>query len=163
MKLAGGHVKRLFVGFTCSIMFLVVFALLVAHNTEAESSTNPETPANQNALKIAIPTARPEETIAFYKKLGFKAVPKWEGNLDVVSMERGGSPYTLEICHNRYSEVGPVVGGVSSLSFPVRNISNEIATLRAKGVNFSETPRRGADCASLSDPNGIKIRLFERD
>jgi catechol 2,3-dioxygenase-like lactoylglutathione lyase family enzyme len=163
MKLAGGHAKRLFVGFTCSIMFLVVFALLVAHNTEAESSNNPQTLAGENALKIAIPTARPEETIAFYKKLGFKATPRWDGNLDVVSMERGGSPYTLEICHNKYSEAGTVVGGVSSLSFPVRDISREIAKLRARGIDFSEIPQTGADCASLSDPNGIKIRLFERD
>lgn len=163
MKLAGGHAKRLFVGFSCSITLLVVFALLVAHNTEAESSNNLQTSVHDSALKIAIPTARPEETIDFYKKLGFKAVPKWDGNLDVVSMERGGSPYTLEICHNRHSEAGPVVGGVSSLSFPVRNISFEIATLQARGVSFSETPRTGADCASLSDPNGIKIRLFERD
>ncbi len=32
MRLPAGHARRLFLGFTCSIMFLVVFALLIAHN-----------------------------------------------------------------------------------------------------------------------------------
>ena len=38
MKSPGGYARRLFLGFTCSIMFLVVLAILMAHNTEAESS-----------------------------------------------------------------------------------------------------------------------------
>ena len=52
MRLPNGHVKRLFLGFTCSIIFLVIFALLVAHNTEAESSSPAASVAKEKALAL---------------------------------------------------------------------------------------------------------------
>jgi hypothetical protein len=53
-------------------MFLVVFALLIAHNTEAESSSLSGSGVEDYPLTIGIPTCNPEGTISFYKKLGFK-------------------------------------------------------------------------------------------
>ncbi len=164
MKFASGHATRLFLGFTCSIMFLVSFAVLVAHNTEAESAAPSPVIGNERGLAIAIPTARPEETIAFYGKLGFRSVPGLGGDFDVVTMEKDGNPYKLEICHNKFSEAGRVVGGVSALSFRVKDLSATVEELKGRGLNLAETyGRRDGFCsASLIDPNGISVRLFER-
>jgi len=164
VRLPAGNVRRLFLGFMGSTMLLVAFALLLAYNTEAESSNNVESVAKEPALKIAIPTSKPEETIAFYQKLGFRAVSSLNGELDVVSMERGGTPYKLEICHNKFSEAGPLVGGVSGISFPVEDLTTQIERLKAKGLCLSppEGSLDGPSYTSLKDSNGIKIKLFER-
>ena len=164
MRLPAGHVRRLFLGFTCSVMFLLVFAVLVAHNTEAESSISGRSVEKDRSLTIAIPTAKPEETIAFYQKLGFASVPGLTGQLDVVRMERKGTPYKLEICHNRFSEAGPVVGGVSGMSFAVKNLRSKMEQYQSKGLDLStiSATREGTTCASLKDPNGITIKLIER-
>jgi hypothetical protein len=163
MRFPAGHARRLFLGFTCSIMFLVAFALLIAHNTEAESSAYQRSSLEDYPLTIGIPTACPLETIDFYKKLGFRSVDGLSGNLDTVCMEKKGSPYKLEICHNKFSEGGPLAGGVSGMSFKVDNLVASIRELQSKGLRFGETAakRDGVTYASLSDPNGINIKLFE--
>lgn len=163
MTLPAGHARRLFLGFTCSIMFLVVFALLIAHNTEAESSALARSPVEDYPLTIGIPTSNPEGTINFYKKLGFNPSEGLSKGLDVVCMEKEGTPYKLEICHNRFAESGPLSGGVSGMSFKVRDLGTSIRDLKTKGLIFSETngKRDGVNYASLNDPNGIIIKLFE--
>jgi catechol 2,3-dioxygenase-like lactoylglutathione lyase family enzyme len=163
MRLPAGHARRLFLGFTCSIMFLVVFALLIAHNTEAESSSLSGSGVEDYPLTIGIPTCNPEGTISFYKKLGFKTTEGLARGLDIVCMEKEGTPYKLEICHNRFSEAGPLSGGVSGMSFKVKNLSASVQELKAKGLKFLETSakRDGVVYASLNDPNGISIKLFE--
>jgi catechol 2,3-dioxygenase-like lactoylglutathione lyase family enzyme len=163
MSLPAVHARRLFLGFTCSIMFLVVFALLIAHNTEAESSSITGPPVEEYPLTIGIPTSNPEGTINFYKKLGFKASAGASKGLDVVCMEKTGTPYKLQICHNKFSEAGPLAGGVSGMSFKVPNLSEAVRDLRAKGLKFLETKgnRDGVNFASLNDPNGISIKLFQ--
>ncbi|MFC1835229.1 VOC family protein [Thermodesulfobacteriota bacterium] len=164
MKVPVGHIKRLLYGFTFSIGFLVVFAMLVAHNTEAESSSYTSTTVKDHPLVIAVPTPDPQETISFYSKLGFRSTPDLTGGLDVVCMKREGSPYKLEICHNRFSQAGPVAGGVSALSFPVEDLAAAVKSLKERGICFRETliKSNGGKCASLEDPNGISIRLFQR-
>jgi catechol 2,3-dioxygenase-like lactoylglutathione lyase family enzyme len=164
MRLPNGHAKRLFLGFTCSIMFLVLFALLVAHNTEAESSSPAVSVAKEKALAIAIPTLKPIETIEFYKKLGFRAASDLTGELDVVCMEKPGTSYRLVISHSRSSAAGPLSGGVSGMSFRVNDLSAQITGLEAKGLNLSEIShgQDGIRFASLKDPNGINVKLFER-
>ncbi|HMK33936.1 MAG TPA: VOC family protein [Desulfomonilaceae bacterium] len=163
MRLPAGHARRLFLGFTCSIMFLVAFALLIAHNTEAESSSFAGSAVEEYPLTIGIPTSNPEGTINFYKKLGFKTTEGLARGLDIVCMEKEGTPYKLEICHNRFSEAGPLAGGVSGMSFRVKNLTESIQDLRKKGLRFVETEGRrdGVTYASLNDPNGISIKLFE--
>jgi catechol 2,3-dioxygenase-like lactoylglutathione lyase family enzyme len=163
MRLPAGHARRLFLGFTCSIMFLVVFALLIAHNSEAESSNINSASVEDFPLTIAIPTPHPEDTITFYKKLGFRAVEGLYGGLDMVRMEKEGTPYKLEICHNKFSKAGSLSGGVSGMSFQVPNLSRSVAELQTKGLRFRETSgqRDGVTYASLQDPNGISIKLFE--
>ncbi len=163
MKSPGGYARRLFLGFTCSIMFLVVLAILMAHNTEAESSGRARTAVEEFPLSVVIPTSDPEATIGVYQKLGFKSAPGFTRSLDVVCLEREGSPYKLEICHNRFSEAGPLKAGISGMSFPVRNLRTSVDDLRCRGLSFSETcgSREGFTFASLKDPNGINIRLFE--
>ena len=163
MKLPAGHARRLFLGFTCSIMFLVVFALLIAHNSEAESSNIGKSSVEDYPLTITIPTPNPEGTISFYHKLGFKSVEGLAGGLDIVRMEKEGTPYKLEIFHNRVARPGSVSGGVSGMSFQVPNLSASVAALRNKGLRFRETSgtRDGVTYASLQDPNGISIKLFE--
>jgi catechol 2,3-dioxygenase-like lactoylglutathione lyase family enzyme len=163
MRLPAGHAGRLFLGFSCSIMFLVVFALLIAHNSEAVSSSISNSSAEDYPLTIGIPTNNPEQTIDFYRKLGFKASVGLAGGLDVVCMEKQGTPYKLEICHNRFSESGPVSGGVSGMSFEVINLVDAVGKLKDKGLQFVETSgiRDGVRYASLKDPNGISIKLFE--
>ncbi|MEI8182579.1 MAG: VOC family protein [Desulfomonile sp.] len=163
MRLPAGHARRLFLGFTFSIMFLVVFGLLIAHNTEAESSSFARSLLDNYPLTIGIPTADPELTINFYSKLGFKAAEGFSGGLDKVCMEKEGTPYKLEICHNRFSEAGPLSGGVSGMSLRVKNLSVSVADLTKKGLIFVETngTRDGVTYASLNDPNGISIKLFE--
>jgi catechol 2,3-dioxygenase-like lactoylglutathione lyase family enzyme len=158
-----GHAKRLFLGFSCSTAFLVVFALLIAYNTEAESSTQAGPSVDDNyPLTIGIPTADPEVTINFYQKLGFRISDSIAKGLDVVCMEKEGTPYKLEICHNRLSEAGPLSGGVSGMSFRVKDLDYSVRELRGKGLCFMETGSRdGVYCASLKDPNGININLFE--
>lgn len=163
MRLPAGHARRLFLGFTCSIMFLVVFALLIAHNSEAESSNITSSSVEDFPLTIAIPTPHPGVTISFYKKLGFKTVDGLYGALDMVRMEKEGTPYKLEICHNKFSQVGSLAGGVSGMSFQVPNLAESVAQLQTKGLSFRETrgTRDGVTYASLVDPNGISIKLFE--
>jgi hypothetical protein len=163
MRLPAGHARRLFLGFTCSIMFLVVFALLIAHNTEAESSSFTKSAVDEYPLTIGIPTSNPEVTIKFYKMLGFKITEGLSRGLDIVCMEKEGTPYKLEICHNKFSEAGPLLGGVSGMSFKVKNLGLSVKELAGKGLRFSETEgiRDGVTYASLSDPNGISIKLFE--
>lgn len=164
MSLPSGHARRLFLGFTFSIMFLVVLGLLIAHNTEAESSNFPAKSSLDNyPLTIGIPTANPELTINFYTKLGFRAAEGFSGGLDKVCMEKEGTPYKLEICHNRFSEAGPLSGGVSGMSFRVKNVPTSVEDLTRKGLRFIETngTRDGVVYASLNDPNGISIKLFE--
>lgn len=164
MRLPAGHARRLFLGFSCSIMFLVIFALLIANNTEAVSSSISKSPIEDYPLTIGIPTNNPETTIAFYKKLGFRATEGLSGGLDVVCMEKKGTPYKLEICHNRFSEAGPLSGGVSGMSFQVESLADAVTLLRNKGLQFVEASgtRDGVHYASLRDPNGISIKLFEQ-
>ncbi|MDQ7785738.1 MAG: VOC family protein [Desulfomonilaceae bacterium] len=163
MRLPAGHARRLFLGFSCSIMFLVVFALLIAHNTEAVSSSISKSPFEDYPLTVGIPTDDPVTTIDFYKKLGFRATEGLSGSLDVVRMEKRGTPYKLEICHSRFSEAGPVSGGVSGMSFEVECLVEAVSDLKTKGLQFVETggTRDGVRYASLKDPNGISIKLFE--
>jgi hypothetical protein len=163
MRLPAGHARRLFLGFTCSIMFLVVFALLIAHNTEAESSSFGKTAIEEYPLTVGIPTSNPEATINFYRKLGFKATASFSRGLDVVCMEKDGSPYKLEICHNKFSEAGPLNGAVSGMSFRVKDLTAAVRQLQHGGLNFVETDgvRDGILFASLKDPNGINIKIFE--
>jgi len=163
MTLPAGHARRLFLGFTCSIMFLVVFALLIAHNTEAESSAITRSAVEDYPLTIGIPTSNPEGTIGFYKKLGFSPSEGLSKGLDIVCMEKEGTPYKLEICHDRFAEAGPLSGGVSGMSFKVKDLAASIQDLKTKGLAFSETAgkRDGVNYASLNDPNGISIKLFE--
>lgn len=163
MRLPAGHARRLFIGFTFSFMSLVVFALLVAYNTEAESSGIPRLSIDDYPITIGIPTPNPELTIDFYAKLGFRTAEGFSGGLDKVCMEKEGTPYKVEICHNRFSEAGPLSGGVSGMSFRVKNLSASVKDLTNKGLKFVETHgvRDGVTCASLNDPNGISIKLFE--
>jgi|UniRef100_A0A7C4AR31 catechol 2,3-dioxygenase-like lactoylglutathione lyase family enzyme len=162
-KLPAGHARRLFLGFTCSIMFLVAFGLLIAHNTEAESASFSRASLDDYPLTIGIPTADPEQTIKFYTKLGFKQSEGFSGGLDKVCMEKEGTPYKLEICHNRFTEAGPLAGGVSGMSFKVKNLASSVEELKRKGITFVETQghRDGVAYASINDPNGISIKLFE--
>ncbi len=164
MRLPAGHARRLFLGFSCSIMFLVVFALLIANNTEAVSSSISKSPVEDYPLTIGIPTDNPEMTIDFYRKLGFRTTEGLSGDLDVVCMEKKGTPYKLEICHNRFSEAGPLSGGVSGMSFEVECLVDAVDHLKNKGLKFVETSgtRDGVRFASLRDPNGISIKLFEQ-
>lgn len=163
MRLPAGHAGRLFLGFSCSIMFLVVFALLIAHNSEAVSSSISRSSVEDYPLTIGIPTENPKVTIDFYTKLGFRTTDGLAGGLDVVCMEKQGTPYKLEICHNRFSEAGPLTGGVSGMSFEVEDLVAAVGTLKEKGLKFIETTglRDGVKYASLKDPNGISIKLFE--
>jgi hypothetical protein len=163
MKLPAGHARRLFLGFTCCIMFLVVFALLIAHNTEAESSSFAGSQVENYPITIGIPTSIPEDTINFYRKLGFKTSEGLSGGLDVVCMEKEGTPYKLQICHNRFSEAGSLAGGVSGMSFRVKDLAGSVGELKKKGLSFVETngKRDGVTYASLTDPNGISVKLFE--
>jgi catechol 2,3-dioxygenase-like lactoylglutathione lyase family enzyme len=163
MKLPGGYARRLFLGFTCSIMFLVVFALLIAYNAEAVSSSYAGRAGEDNPLTVAIPALDPEETIGFYKKLGFKDAPGMSRGLDIVCMEREGTPYKLEIWHFRSSDAVAVSGGVAGMSFRVDNLGSAVKELQTKGVCFTETRGRkdGLSYASCKDPNGIDIELFQ--
>ncbi len=165
MGLPGGHAGRICLGFLCSIMFLVVFGMLIAYNSEAESSKYTAFSSTEHPLTITIPASDPEGTIEFYKKLGFRSVPNLGGDLDVVSMEKKKTPYKLQICHNRLSEKGPLAGGVSGMTFSVDNLSETVQELQSKGITLSlgsRTDENGARCASLKDPNGIVIKLSER-
>jgi len=144
-------------------MFLLVFALLIAHNTEAESSSFAGSAVEDYPITIGIPTSNPEDTINFYGKLGFRTTEGLAKGLDVVCMEKEGTPYKLEICHNRFSESGPLTGGVSGMSFRVKDLSGSVRDLERKGLQFAETDgkRDGVTYASLKDPNGISVKLFE--
>ncbi len=163
MTLPVGYAKRLFFGFACSIIFLVFFALLIAHNSEAESSEFTKSSIEQYPLTIPIPAADPDSTIDFYKKLGFTTSEGFSKGLDVVCMEKAGTPYKLEICHNKFSESGHLVSGVSGMSFRVANLPASVTELEKKGLCFIETrgKRDGVRYAHLRDPNGISINLFE--
>ena len=164
MRLPAGHAVRLFFGFACSIVFLVAFALLIAHNSEAESSEYNESSIEQYPLTIPISTSDPDVTIGFYKKLGFTTSEGFSRGLNVVCMEKEGTPYKLEICHHLSSKrPAALSGGVSGMSFRVGNLGISVKELETKGLTFVETEgqRDGIKYASLKDPNGININLFE--
>jgi catechol 2,3-dioxygenase-like lactoylglutathione lyase family enzyme len=141
----------------------VVFAVLVAYNTEAESSSYIKSTVDEYPLTIGIYTANPEETIKFYKKLGFRSSEGLTKGLDVFSMEKEGTPYKLDILHNRYVSKEELSGGVSGMSFRVNDLSESVRELQTKGLQFVETDgqRDGVNYASLNDPNGISIKLFQ--
>ncbi len=163
MSLPAGHAKRLFLGFTCSIMFLVVFALLIAHNTEAESSSFMKSSIEDYPFTINIPTAQPEPTIDFYRRLGFKPSDGLSSSLDVYSMEKEGSPYKLEIVYTSSPKEKGIGKSVPGMSFKVANLESSVKRLQSTGLRFVETNGRrdGVNCASLLDPNGISVKLFE--
>lgn len=163
MSLPAGHAKRLFLGFTCSIMFLIVFALLIAYNTEAESSSFMKSSIEDYPFTINIPTTQPETTIEFYKRLGFKPADGSSSSLDVYSMEKEGSPYKLEILYTGSPEALGVVKSVPGMSFKVTNLESSVKRLESKGLRFVERNgnRDGISYASLVDPNGISVKIFE--
>jgi hypothetical protein len=164
MRLPAGHAARLFFGFACSIIFLVVFALLIAHNSEAESSGYTQSSIEQYPFTIPISTANPDLTIGFYKKLGFiTSEGGFSKGLNTVCMEKEGTPYKLEICHHSSSGPTALSVGVSGMSFRVGNLSVSVKELKTKGLAFVETGglRDGFKYASLKDPNGISINLIE--
>jgi hypothetical protein len=163
MRLPAGHAKRLFLGFTCSIMFLIVFALLIAYNTEAESSSFMKSSVEDYPLTINIPTAQPEVTIEFYRRLGFRASDGLSSGLDVYSMEKEGSPYKLEILYMNVSDAKFSKNSVSAMSFRVGNLEDSVRRLESKGLRFVERSgkRDGVSYASLVDPNGINVKLFQ--
>ncbi len=164
MNLPSGHAKQLFIGFICAIGFLTLFTVLVAYNTEAESSNSAPSSTKEYPVTVAIPTPKPQETITFYEKLGFRQNPGLSGGLDTVCMEKEGTPYRLEICHNKYSETGSAKVGASAISLPVPNLTETLNDLNSKGISFLEPKGRqdGVDSAALRDPNGLSIRLFQR-
>jgi hypothetical protein len=55
------------------------------------------------------------------------------------------------------------MGGVSGMSFRVKDLAGSVQELTGKGLRFVETQgqRDGVTYASLNDPNGISIKLFE--
>jgi hypothetical protein len=163
MRLPAGHAVRLLFGFACSIIFLVVFALLIAHNSEAESSEYTESSIERYPFTIPISTSNPDLTIGFYKKLGFTTSEGLSKGLNTVCMEKEGTPYKLEICHHKSSGPTALSGGVSGMSFRVGNLGASVKALKNKGLTFVETggQRDGVKYASLKDPNGISINLFE--
>ena len=138
---------------------------MIAHNSEAESSDFTRSSIEQYPLTIPIPTSNPDLTDRILpKKLGFTTSEGFSKGLDIVCMEKEGTPYKLEICHNmHFSRPGPLAGGVSGMSFRVGNLNASVKELRTKGLNFLETEaqRDGVKYASLKDPNGISINLFE--
>ena len=163
MRLPAGHAKRLFLGFTCSIMFLIVFALLIAYNTEAESSSFMKSSVEDYPLTINIPTVQPEVTIEFYRRLGFRASDGLSSGLDVYSMEKEGSPYKLEILYMEATDTKSSKNSVSAMSFRVGNLEDSVKRLESKGLRFVERSgkRDGVSYASLVDPNGINVKLFQ--
>ncbi|MFH0957880.1 MAG: VOC family protein [Pseudomonadota bacterium] len=163
MSLPAGHAKRLFLGFTCSIMFLVVLALLIAYNTEAESSSFIKSSVEDYPFTINIPTTQPERTIEFYKRLGFKPADGLTSSLDIYSMEKEGSPYKLEILYNSLPGANSVSKRIPGMSFKVTDLESSVRALESKGLRFIERSgqRDGVNCASLLDPNGINVKLFE--
>ncbi len=163
MRLPAGHAKRLFLGFTCSIMFLIVFALLIAYNTEAESSSFIKSSVEDYPFTINIPTAQPELTIEFYRRLGFKTSDGISSGLDVFSMEKEGTPYRLEILYTKSPDKDAANNSVSGMSFRVGSLEKSVRELEAKGLRFVERSgkRDGVNYASLVDPNGISVKIFE--
>ncbi len=164
MSLPVQHGKRLFVGFTCSVIFLIVFAMLIAYNTEAQSSAINSSLTDNRPFSVTIPTADPIETIRFYKKLGFMISDKEDLGPDAVCMEKTGTPYLLKICHNRFSETGPLTDSVSGLTFRVDDLSACVKDLEAKGVCLGQSTviDNTMAFASLKDPNGITIELLQQ-
>jgi hypothetical protein len=144
-------------------MFLVVLALLIAYNTEAESSSFIKSSIEDYPFTINIPTTQPERTIEFYKRLGFKPSDGLSSSLDVYSMEREGSPYKLEILYASSHKASSVGKSVPGMSFKVSNLESSVRNLESKGLRFIERSgkRDGINCASLLDPNGINVKLFE--
>ncbi|MGC8658569.1 MAG: VOC family protein [Desulfomonilaceae bacterium] len=163
MRLPAGHAKRLFLGFTCSIMFLIVFALLIAYNTEAESSSFVKSSFEDYPFTINIPTAQPELTIAFYRQLGFRTSDGLSSGLDVFSMEKEGTPYKLEIIYKRSPHRDSANNSVPGMSLKVESLTKSISELEAKGFHFVEKngTMDGVNYASLVDPNGISVKLFQ--
>lgn len=164
MTLPNGHARRLFIGFSCSLMFLAAFALLVAHNTEAGPSTHSKSITDNHLLTIGIAANDPQETIDFYKKLGFRDALGLSDDIDIVCMKKDGTPYKLEIWHSQLPKTGSVSAGVSGMRFPVDDLVAAMVQLKKKGLSIVETYGKtdGVRYASLKDPNGIHIRLFER-
>jgi predicted lactoylglutathione lyase len=166
MKLPGGHAKRLFIGFICSIGFLSLFAVLVAHNTEADSRNNITASVFEYPLTIRIPTPYPQDTIEFYKKLGFNVNTSLSGDLDTVCMEKGDTPYKIKIFHRKRSEKTRNGEMSPGFSFPVQSLNQALQNLQAKGAcpikPLMKRDEYGSVSASLKDPNGVKITLYEQ-
>ena len=102
-------------------------------------------------------------TIAFYRRLGFKTADGLSESLDVFSMEKEGTPYKLEILYKKFPSKDAANNSVSGMSFRVGNLEESVRELEAKGLRFIERrgTRDGVTYASLVDPNGISVKLFE--
>ncbi len=77
-------------------------------------------------------------------------------------MEKEGTPYKLEICHNKFSEAGPLLGG----AFRDELQGEELGSVR-KGVGRQGTEvlrnrgeKRRRNIRFTKRPNGISIKLF---
>jgi predicted enzyme related to lactoylglutathione lyase len=163
MSMPGGHAKRLFLGFVCSITFLVLFALLIAYNSEAESSGPVTNYIEPHPLVVSIPAMDPQETINFYKDLGFRHSQDISKGLDIVSMEKDGAPYKLEIWHSASLTPQETPKVVSGLSFPVKDLATTLSRLKSNGKwQVKEDGFEDGKVAFLRDPNGIEVKLIQR-
>jgi catechol 2,3-dioxygenase-like lactoylglutathione lyase family enzyme len=163
MSMPGGHAKRLFLGFVFSITFLVLFALLIAYNSEAESSSQMARPLEAHPLVVSIPAVDPQRTIDFYKDLGFRQSQDIGKGLDTVCMERDGAPYKLEIWSLGVLESKDSHKVVSALSFPVNDLSETLTKIRNIGKwEVREGRLAEGPAAFLKDPNGIEVKLIQQ-
>lgn len=103
-----------------------------------------------------------EETVSFYKKLGFIEVKRIDRQYDTVVLMEGhgiGLEVFLDSKHIPRSNPEPL--GLRNLSLAVDNIDNVLVALRIE-TGQKRTDWYGNQYVFITDPDGNKVQLYEQ-
>ena len=109
-----------------------------------------------NLNQVTLPSKNIEESIQFYKLMGFKLIVESEDYARFESIE-GDSTFSLELNENNLSICNTII------YFEVSNIGSTVKTLTEKGVVFTTSPKMEDwlwEEARLADPSGNKICIY---
>ena len=103
-----------------------------------------------------------EETVAFYKRLGFIEVKRIDRQYDIVVLMEGhgiGLEVFLDSSHFPRSIPEPL--GLRNLSLTVDDIDTVLASLRIE-ADQKNTDWNGNQYVFITDPDGNKVQLYEQ-
>lgn len=109
-----------------------------------------------NLNQVTLPSNNISESVAFYKKMGFKQIVDSEAYARFESIE-GDATFSVELA-NDTAVVNTVV-----IYFEVKNLTNAYNELLEKDFSFSGVPKKESwlwEEVRMTDPTGNKICIY---